>query len=53
MHFSSPHLAVKAHPDPAVISLLLHLGAGVDCASKVSDIYIIYLQTLWEVNIRH
>lgn len=29
-----PHYAVKCNDDPAVLSVLSHLGAGFDCASK-------------------
>lgn len=31
----TPHYAVKCNPEPALIRLLLALGAGFDCASKV------------------
>jgi len=29
-----PHYAVKCNDDPAILSVLNHLGAGFDCASK-------------------
>lgn len=34
-----PHYAIKANPNPAIIELLHGLGAGFDCASKVSVMY--------------
>ena len=29
-----PHYAVKCNDDPVIMSVLAHLGAGFDCASK-------------------
>ena len=47
----TPFYAIKCNPEPAMLRLLMSLGAGFDCASKVelatvlaigesSDLYI-------------